>query len=113
MRIVDNDISMTRGDSETITVSCTDIDGLNLPMVTGDTIYFTIKENTRTTTKILQKVVTSFTDGKAIITLLPTDTKTLQYKQYFYDIQLTRADGTITTIIRPNKFTITEEVTYE
>lgn len=113
MKIVGKNMSMTRGDSETITVSCLDINGLPLSLVDGDIIFFTVKDNANTTTKILQKKVTSFTDGKAIVEITPSDTKLLKYKEYLYDVQLTRANGTVSTIITPSKFTITEEVTYE
>ena len=59
MKITGKNISMTRGDSETITVSCIDINGLPLSLVDGDIIYFTVKENTKTTTKLIQKSITT------------------------------------------------------
>jgi hypothetical protein len=30
----------------------------------------------------------------------------MSFRSYYYDIQLTRADGTVKTIIPPSKFTI-------
>jgi len=112
--IVDGkNISMIRGDSETITLSCVDINGIQISLVAGDTVYFTVKENEYMTVKIFQKIITSFTDGKAIINIIPTDTKELKFKTYKYDVQLSRADGTVTTIIPPSLFSIEGEVTYE
>lgn len=113
MKVSGNNISMIRGDSETITVTCKDLTDSIIPLETGDTIYFTIKDNVNTEVKILQKVITVFTDGIAIIEILPADTKPLKYKDYLYDVQLTRENHTVTTIIKPSKFTIEGEVTYE
>ena len=113
MKVIGTNISMTRGDSESITVSCWDEDNLFVPLVSGEIIFFTVKENTSTDTKILQKIVNIFTDGKAIIEIAPSDTHELKYKQYVYDVQLNRPHDIVTTIITPSKFTITEEVTYD
>jgi len=113
MKVRGTNISMIKGDSETITVSCST--GLDEPLllVDGDIIYFTMKENVKTKEKVLQKVITVFNDGKAIIELNPTDTKFLRSKTYVYDIQLTRASGTITTLVTPSDFIISDGVTDE
>ena len=113
MKVTGTNIAMIRGDSETITVSCRDIDGADLLFTTGDQIYFTIKENTKTAVKILQKIATQFVDGKAIIEIDPLDTKPLKYQTYVYDVQWINVSGKVTTIIPPSKFTIEDEVTYE
>jgi len=113
MKITRNNISMIRGDSETITVSCKDSNKADIPLVTGDTVYFTIKNTVNDIEKILQKVITEFVNGTAIIPISPEDTKTLDFSTYVYDIQLKFADGTIKTIITPSEFTIEGEVTYE
>lgn len=114
MRITRTDISMVRGDSEYILVTCTDSEGLPRPFVDGDTVYFTVKEATTKDTKILQKIVTVFEeDGTALIEIAPEDTKELKYREYVYDVQLTETTGRITTIVRPSKFVIEGEVTYE
>ena len=114
MRINNTNISMIRGDSETITIQLQDSMGVAVPLVDGDTIYFTVKSDTQTDTKIFQKVVTSFTDGKAIITIVPADTKSLPAPiDLIYDLQLSKADGSVITIIRPSKFVVEGEVTFE
>jgi len=99
-------ISMTRGDSESLTVN-----GLNL--VPGDIIYLTVKDHVNTTNIAFQKIVTEFTDGSAIIPILPEDTKNLKFKKYVYDTQLTRAGEVVTTIIKPHEFKIEGESTYD
>ena len=104
---------MTRGDSETITISLTDTEDVAIPFSTGDTVYFTVKTDDRTSTKILQKTITSFVDGKAVISLLPSDTASLSYGVYMYDIQWNRSDGFKRTVITPSKFILESEITYE
>lgn len=113
MKINGTNMSMTRGDSESITISCTDIDGSDILFSTGDIIYFTIKENTGTLAKIFQSKIETFTNGKAIVLISPEDTANVRVKTYVYDVQWNKANGNVTTIIPPSKFTISEEVTYE
>lgn len=113
MIIKDTNISMIRGDTESITIGCTDTNQIAVPFVVGDTIYLTIKLDINTEVKVLQKVVTTFTDGKAIVEIEPADTHELKYGVYRYDVQLTKADGTVITLVPPSRFIIEGEVTYE
>lgn len=113
MKISGSDISMVRGDSETIVVSVNNEDGSLRPLKDGDTIYFTVKKDAYTDEKALQKVITNFVDGTALIEIKPRDTRDLRYRPYVYDIQLTEADGTVTTIIPKSTFRVSEEVTHE
>ena len=112
MTINGEDISMIRGDTESLTVSITE-DGEAKDFVDGDTVYFTVKANKETTTKTLQKTVTSFTDGAAVIEIAHADTSSLTVGIYDYDIQATFADGTVKTVIGPAYFELLPEVTYE
>ena len=97
-------IPMTRGDSESITVRCSEA------FVNGDAVYFTVREDAESPI-VLQKTVTEFEDG-AVIGLAPADTEPMDFGEYVYDIQVTRADGTVTTLVKPSKFKLLEEVTY-
>lgn len=112
MQVDGTNLTMIRGDSETITVAAEDGDGVALPFETGDTIYFTVKANTLTTTKLIQKSITAFTDGAAVIELLPEDTKPLRYGSYRYDVQWVH-DGRVTTVVPPSSLVIAQEVTFE
>ena len=106
MKIRGKNISMTRGDSETITVTCSE------PFSPGDTVYLTLRADAESAI-VLQKVVTAFGDGgEAVIVIDHADTEGLDFEEYLYDIQVTRADGTVTTLVTPASFTIEEEVTY-
>ena len=113
MKIKGTNISMTRGDSEAIKVTVKDTLGNIVPLVIGDTIYFTVRENLLSPTKIIEKIITEFVDGQALITIHPQDTNHLRFTSYVYDIQLTKENGSVKTIITPSHLTITGEVTYD
>lgn len=98
-------IAMIRGDSESITVRCSE------PFNEGDTVTFTMRPDIEGEI-VLQKEITDFPEGEAVIPFAPEDTAGLDFGDYVYDVQLTRANDTVTTLIQPSRFTITEEVTY-
>ena len=98
-------IEMTRGDSESVTVRCSQ------PFQAGDTVYLTVREDAESDIA-MQKTVTVFPDGKAVIGIDSEDTERLDFGDYLYDVQVTWADGTVTTLIAPSRFRLTEEVTY-
>lgn len=110
MKIWGNSISLTKGDTEEFTVWQTKED-VHVPFASGDTVYFTVKTSTNTTSKILQKVITNFIDGKAVVRLEHEETEIINVGNYVYDIQVTSANGTVKTIVKPAKFTVTPEVT--
>jgi hypothetical protein len=115
MKVNGTDIFMTRGDTERIEVSLFDKEAdVQRDFIAGDKVYFTVKTSTQTKDKIIQKEITDFTDGKAIVLLESSDTQNLKYYDYVYDVQMITDNGsTVTTIIKPSKFVIEEEVTYE
>jgi len=113
MEIRKNAMIMVKGDSESITVTCRDASGMGKPFITGDKVYFTVKRSLNETTIILQKVVDTFTDGVASILIYPNETKGMDAGTYVYDIQITFADGTVNTVVKPNMFILEGEVTYE
>jgi hypothetical protein len=113
MTITGTNISMVRGDSESLTVRLFDDNGDQVNIVSGDTVYFTVREALGDTVTILQKVITGFLNGEAVIQINPSDTDELFFKTYVYDIQWTRADGQVKTIVPASNFTILAEVTYD
>lgn len=104
---IKNEISITRGDSGEITVILSKETGEAYEMAVGDKIELTVRESVGAEDTEISKAVT----GSNIITLEPSDTKTLPYGKYVYDIQLTTADGKIYTVIPPTGFWVCEEVT--
>ena len=113
MKIKDNDISIVRGDTESLTIQLLNGDGSEILLSNGDIVYFTVKRNTTTDIKILQKVITSFGSGKIEIFIDHNDTKDLVFGDYVYDCQINFMDGRVKTILGPNTFSILSEVTYE
>lgn len=115
MTISNRNILMTRGDSESITVQCfTRTGGTRTasPFETGDTVTFTVRKDAKGIIQI-QKAVTEFDEnGAAVILINPGDTAEMGFGHYVYDIQLTRADHSVTTIVPISNFTLAEEVTY-
>lgn len=111
MDIVGTSLFITKGDSEEFTV-WQEIDGVKKPLVDGDTLYFTIKKSTTTAEITLQKIVTNFIDGSAVIRLTHEETKLLTVGKYVYDIQVKNGSA-VKTIIKPSSLTILPEVTYD
>lgn len=118
MKIDDrHNIKMTRGDSETITISCREVslqsgERSEIPFENGDQIAFTVRKTAVSKEKLIEKIVTEFEEGKAVIEIASEDTAEMKFGSYLYDIQLKRANGTITTLIGPAAFGIGEEVSW-
>ena len=110
-------LSMVRGDTEGLLVKVIqkDSDGkiTNVPLVSGDTVYFTVKKTSRDTEFLFQVVETNFDNGEALISIYPNDTKNLDFGTYVYDIQVTFSSGAVKTVVPKSDFIITDEVTYE
>ena len=103
-----NDITVTRGDTLHLEISVVDQDNQEYVLQDGDKLVFTLKKNVNTKEIILQKDIIA---NK--LTINHTDTTLLSYSTYVYDVQLTQANGDVTTVIKPSKFIITEEVNYD
>lgn len=101
-------IELTKGDSKSITVILKS-NGVKVPLVNGDVIYFSAKQKLSQTNYSIQKTITAFTNGEAIIGLLPADTN-IDTGSYLYDIQLSKASGEVYTILK-GKLNITLGVT--
>ena len=86
-RIINNNISIIRGDSATITLSITDAEGN--PYTIKSTVSITMMvRKTPTSDVVLTK---TFTD--AVLNIDPVDTSSLACGSYVYDVQLVHQDG--------------------
>ena len=99
---------MVRGDTEQIVVECAQ----DIPLATGDLIEFTVRETAESPVRIIYKSVSEFTDNSAVIDIEPIDTNGKKFGSYVYDIQLTKASGEVTTIVKLASFTLEKEATY-
>lgn len=100
-------ITLTRGDTFEALVSVTTKDGIQYVPYEGDTLRFALKENYTDAAPLIIKDIPIST---MMLVLQPEDTKKLNFGKYVYDIQLTRADGRVDTIIAKSVFKLTEEV---
>ncbi len=92
---------MVRGDTARIQLYISDPDGNEYVPEVGDVIRFATKKTYLDTTPAIVKDIDT---GTLILEIAPIDTKDLQMGgtkgQYVYDIELTKADGTVDTFIR-------------
>lgn len=107
MKVTGENLSMTRGDSETVTVSCPE-----RPFTAGDIIEMTVRKTATSTEKEIYKRVADFNDGVAVINIDPEDTSGLSFGNHVYDVQLTTGDGKVITIIKPHVLYLDKEVSY-
>lgn len=101
-----NDISLTRGDTLFLTVDLTDSEGDKYVPREGDTLRLAMKKRVSSTELVMLKDIPVDT---LTFEIEPSDTKELAYGSYVYDIELTDAEGHVTTVIM-GKFKVTEEV---
>lgn len=104
-------ITITKGDDATIAVQIFDSDGSEYVPRTGDKVRFAMKKNYSDAEPVLVKDIPISTME---LILKPADTKNLESGpvrgKYKYDIELTKADGTVDTFIPRADFIILEEV---
>lgn len=105
-RVINNNISIIRGDSATITLSVTDADGDAYTILPTDSVTMMVRK-TPTSEVVLSK---TFTNGT--LNIAPADTSSLPCGNYVYDVQLVHQDGWTDTIIPIHQFNIMQEVTY-
>ena len=106
IKIQGNKIHLTRGDSLRVTVNITQ-DGEPYTPVVGDSVRFALKKDFDDTEPLVLRDIP--TDTLQLV-LVPEDTKPLDFGKYWYDVELTKNDGTVDTFIGPERFYITEEV---
>lgn len=111
--VTGNSITMTRGDTLRLQVGI-NIDGEAYTPEANDTVRFAVKHQTMNAAK------TEYTDNEPLISkvipndtlvleLEPSDTKSLGFGKYDYDVQITFADGVVDTFIT-DTLKLTKEV---
>lgn len=100
VNIEGNRITMVRGDTAKITVDITDTDGTPYVPLAGDSIRFAVKRRYTDSQVLILKEIPNAT---LFFSIDPDDTKRLKMGEqgkYVYDVEITRADGTVDTFIR-------------
>ena len=100
-----NVIKLTRGDYACFNIDIYNFDDSPYVLEDGDTVTFTVKRSVSTRDYLIQKTGTT-------IEINGEDTDNLNYGRYYYDVQLTHANGNRDTFITPTEFILTEEVTW-
>ena len=100
------DIKLTRGDNATLAVDLKNADGSTYTLQANDKLYLSVSQGGKST-PLLQIIA----DNEGIFRFVPSDTKSMNFGKYRYDIQLTMADGEIYTVIPVSIFEILEEIT--
>lgn len=109
VRIRDNDITITQGDTLEIKLTIITPDGETFEPSSGDALRIAIKGAYTDTIPILVKDIPTDT---MLIRLESEETEIMKARRmpYVYDVQLTLPDGTVSTVIAKGKFYVTEEV---
>lgn len=104
----DGIIQLTRGDTARLTVTVhNEFDGNEYEVDQDDTMRLTVKKSVKDPEPSFQKVIL----GSNQFYIEPSDTKTLSFGKYVYDVELTTAAGEVYTVIVPTTFEILKEVT--
>ena len=105
VKIINNNITLTRGDTLKTKIDILDSEGNAYVPVEEDHIRFAMKKYTDDTCCILKEIPYD----TLVLHLEPQDTKSLQHSEYVYDIQITMTDGTVDTFLT-GRFTLMQEV---
>lgn len=109
MLIVRDDkvIELTRGDTARLTIALNDdVTGEAYEVQPTDILRFSVKKTTSDDYLSFQKVI----EGSNTFHIEPSDTKTLAFGTYVYDVELENDLGDIYTVIPPTKFKVLQEV---
>ena len=108
------DFEFPRGDTKKFKFQVKDSEGNVLTLANTDQIYFTVKENARVSTYLFQKKIgsgiTLGDDGYYHVLINPSDTNSLDYRSYGYDIEFKNSN--ITKTLMTGEITLTDEYTF-
>lgn len=108
-------ITLTRGDTFYAQIAIKRKDGTVYTPDEGDTIRFALKSPRMTADKkdFVDKeplILKSIPIDTMVLQLDPSDTKSLGFGKYKYDIEITFSDGKVSTFIADADFNLTTEV---
>lgn len=117
LRVIDNEIHLTRGDSAALSVNISARQyGCNnkstFELSDGDEVFLTVKKTAKLESFVFQKRFTSLGNDEILFRIEPLDTNELDFGTYVYDVEIRTVAGDVYTIITPSNFIIEPEVTY-
>lgn len=105
----DGTIKLTRGDTARLEVTIENsLTGEEYLMDPDDILTFTIKKSVKDNESLIKKE----SQGHNAFHIEPEDTAELSFRKYVYDVQISRSNGDVYTVIVPTTFEIMKEVTY-
>lgn len=102
-----NNIKLTRGDTATLTIELTDLEGFPYIPNPDDTILFGIKLNEWDTSCLKRILIDPITMK---LDISKATTNDLDFLTYYYDIKLITADGQTDTFINARKFEVLRQI---
>ena len=106
-KIEGNSILITRGDTGIFSLTVRDSNGAVYDY-SDDAVRLTVRRNVYAKEPVLQKTIVY---GESVA-ITSSDTASLPYGEYVYDVELKTPSGMVCTIIPPSRFVIMVEVTY-
>lgn len=103
-----NNITLTRGDTLTLTVEPKTMEGEPYEIQEGDSLRFALSKGYAGESSYRLMVEKNIPTNTLTFTLTSTETKLLEYRQYNYDVEITHADNSVDTFISA-KFDVTGE----
>lgn len=107
LKIENNDIYLTRGDTASIEISLVDENGNEYVLDDEDRLVFTLKNSEHHKDELISKMITV-----GVLHIEHEDTKDLTFGKYKYDVQLSTKNGEVFTVIEPSLFVLLEEVNW-
>ena len=102
---------MTRGDDCVLVVDITDISGNAYIPADNDVVKFYVKKPGSGALEEQAALITKTFDVNQMCSIGKDDTANLDLGTYKFGVVLTKADGTVATIISPTDFVIEEGIT--
>ena len=113
IEVVEQDYTIVRGNTFTITTTVRDTDG-NIIDLTDYDAYFTLRNDYLDLTEdpllTITGTISSPTTGVLIINILPTNTDSLELTSYYYDIVITNGSNNNYTLYK-GLFSLTYNIT--
>jgi hypothetical protein len=108
-----DNLTVVRGDTPTIRVGPVTRDDVEVDL-TGASATMTVRRSVGATTEFTQSATFDLDDAYILVELDAADTSGMTPGAYIYDVQLTEADGTITTFPTRGygKFKLVPDVTH-
>ena len=112
MLLIDNyDISITRGDTGSVTFNFFNPDDSEYVLSNNDNVIFSVKRNVIDSTPLINKTYNNAGESNVTVVLEHSDTVNLEYGDYLYDVCIINNDSYVTTVPL-SKLTLLKEVNY-